>query len=155
MIIAGVLVAIPALPLLAALLIQFVGSTPRIAARLAVGASGAASIGALALLIGGPWSAYAFLVLYGVGFGAIAPNKSALLTEVFGARHYGRISGELTTRNLLFLAGAPLLAGLIHTQTGGYNPVLLLYLSSLVAATLLLTYPPFAPLVNPSPSRST
>ena len=51
MIIAGVLVAIPALPLLAALLIQFVGSTPRTAARLAVGASGAASIGALALLI--------------------------------------------------------------------------------------------------------
>ena len=113
------------------------------------------ALGALALLIGGPWSAYAFLVLYGVGFGAIAPNKSALLTEVFGARHYGRISGELTTRNLLFLAGAPLLAGLIHTQTGGYNPVLLLYLSSLVATTLLLTYPPFAPLVNPSPSRST
>ena len=39
-------------------------------------------LGALALLIGGPWSAYAFLVLSGVGFGAIAPNKSALLTEV-------------------------------------------------------------------------
>lgn len=106
--------------------------------------------------IGGPWSAHAFLVLYGVGFGAIAPNKSALLTEVFGARHYGRISGELTTRNLLFQAGAPLLAGLIHTQTGSYNPVLLLLcLSSLVAAALLLTCPPFAPLVNPSPSRST
>ena len=115
------------------------------------------ALGALALLIGGSsWSAYAFLVLYGVGFGAIAPNKSALLTEVFGARHYGRISGELTTRNLLFQAGAPLLAGLIHTQTGSYNPVLLLLcLCSAAAAALLLTCPPFAPQINSSLSRST
>lgn len=113
------------------------------------------ALGALALLIGGPWSAHAFLVLYGVGFGAIAPNKSALLSEVFGAKHYGRLSGELTTRNLLFQAGAPLLAGVIHTQTGSYNPVLTgLCLCSAGAVALLLTCPPFVPSINSSFSRS-
>ncbi len=47
----GVLLAIPALPLLAAVGIWLAGSTPRTAARLAVGASAAATIGALVLLI--------------------------------------------------------------------------------------------------------
>ena len=47
----GVLVAIPALPLLAAAVIRLAGSAPRTAARLAVGASAVAAVGALALLI--------------------------------------------------------------------------------------------------------
>ncbi len=47
----GVLVAIPALPLLAAVLIRLAGLTSRTAARLVVGASALATIGALVLLI--------------------------------------------------------------------------------------------------------
>jgi len=47
----GVLVAIPALPLLAAAVIRLAGSAPRAAARLAVAASAVAAAGALVLLI--------------------------------------------------------------------------------------------------------
>ncbi len=47
----GVLVAIPALPLLAAVVIRLAGLTPRTAARAVVGASALATIGAVALLI--------------------------------------------------------------------------------------------------------
>ena len=47
----GVLVAIPALPLLAAVVIRLAGLAPRTAARLAVGASAATAVGALVLLI--------------------------------------------------------------------------------------------------------
>jgi NADH:ubiquinone oxidoreductase subunit 5 (subunit L)/multisubunit Na+/H+ antiporter MnhA subunit len=47
----GVLVAIPALPLLAAVLVQLASLTPRTAARVVVGASATATIGAVALLI--------------------------------------------------------------------------------------------------------
>jgi len=47
----GVLVAIPALPLLAAVLVRLTGSTPRTAVRLIIGASAVAAIGALVLLI--------------------------------------------------------------------------------------------------------
>ncbi len=47
----GVLVAIPALPLLAAVVIRLAGLTPRTAARLVVGASAISALGALALLI--------------------------------------------------------------------------------------------------------
>ena len=47
----GVLLAVPALPLLAAVVIWITSSTPRSAARLAVGASAAATTGALVLLI--------------------------------------------------------------------------------------------------------
>jgi MFS family permease len=104
------------------------------------------ALGALALLLPTSWSAYAFLILYGVGFGAIAPNRSALLVECFGARHYGRINGTMTTRNLVFQAGAPLAAGLIHTWFDSYQPVLvLLCLCSFAASGLLLICPPFVP----------
>jgi NADH:ubiquinone oxidoreductase subunit 5 (subunit L)/multisubunit Na+/H+ antiporter MnhA subunit len=47
----GILVAIPALPLLAAAVVRLVGPTPRTAARAVVGASALATIGAAALLI--------------------------------------------------------------------------------------------------------
>ena len=47
----GVLVAVPALPLLAAVVIRLASLTPRTAARLVVGTSAAAAFGALALLI--------------------------------------------------------------------------------------------------------
>ncbi len=47
----GVLVAIPALPLLAAVVIRLAGLTPRTAARAVVSASALATIGAVALLI--------------------------------------------------------------------------------------------------------
>jgi NADH:ubiquinone oxidoreductase subunit 5 (subunit L)/multisubunit Na+/H+ antiporter MnhA subunit len=47
----GVLVAIPALPLLAAAVIRLASSAPRTAARLVVGASALSAFGALALLI--------------------------------------------------------------------------------------------------------
>ncbi len=47
----GVLVAIPALPLLAAVVIRLAGLTPRTAVRAVVGASALATLGAVALLI--------------------------------------------------------------------------------------------------------
>jgi NADH:ubiquinone oxidoreductase subunit 5 (subunit L)/multisubunit Na+/H+ antiporter MnhA subunit len=47
----GILVAIPALPLLAAAVVRLAGPTPRAAARAVVGASALATIGAVALLI--------------------------------------------------------------------------------------------------------
>jgi NADH:ubiquinone oxidoreductase subunit 5 (subunit L)/multisubunit Na+/H+ antiporter MnhA subunit len=47
----GILVAIPALPLLAAAVVRLVGPTPRTAARAVVAASALATIGAVALLI--------------------------------------------------------------------------------------------------------
>ncbi len=101
------------------------------------------TLGALALLLPYSWSAYAYLILYGMGFGAIAPNKSALLAECFGTDHYGRINGTMTTRNLPFQAGAPILAGAIHTYTGTYQPVLfLICLSSFSACLMILKCPP-------------
>jgi MFS family permease len=100
------------------------------------------ALGALALLLPFSWSAYAYLVLYGMGFGAVAPNKSALLAECFGTKYYGRINGTMTTRNLAFQAGAPLLAGVIHTYTGSYQAVLIFICgTSLVACWLVLSCP--------------
>jgi MFS family permease len=101
------------------------------------------TLGSLALLLPFSWSVYAFLILYGMGFGAVAPNKSALLAECFGTNHYGRINGTMTTRNLPFQAGAPLLAGVIHTYTGSYQAVLIMICcTSLLACLLVLNCPP-------------
>jgi MFS family permease len=98
------------------------------------------ALGALALVLPVSWSAHAYLLLYGIGFGAIAPNKAALLAECFGTAHYGQLSGLMTTRNLLFHAGAPVLVGVMQGWFGSYQPVLgFLGLCSLVAVYLLLT----------------
>ena len=87
----GALVAIPMLPLLAAVVIQLAGLAPRAAARLAVGASAVAGLGALLLLIAvgvdGPIDAVATNSDGSAVIGLVADRVGAillLLTSVVG-----------------------------------------------------------------------
>ena len=64
----------------------------------------------------------AFVVLFGAGFGAITPARAALIGDLYGPAHYGRISSVLA----LFLTGsralAPVGAGLLYALGGSYVP---------------------------------
>jgi MFS family permease len=90
---------------------------------------------ALAVLLtirqhGGVW---AFVVLFGMGLGAITPTRAALVADYYGHEHYGKISGVLALLISLTRAAAPLGASLLYASAtqrdpptrSGYEPVLL------------------------------
>ncbi len=66
---------------------------------------------------------FAFVALFGAGFGAITPARASLVAELYGARHYGSIAGILA----FFVTGAralaPVSAGFLYTVGGHYEPV--------------------------------
>ncbi|MEX2543341.1 MAG: MFS transporter [Trueperaceae bacterium] len=76
---------------------------------------------------------WAFVFLYGAGFGAITPARAALLAEYYGGAHFGRISGRMALINALARAVAPVSTGLLVTASGGDYRLLLVLLSLAVA----------------------
>jgi MFS family permease len=66
----------------------------------------------------------AFVVLFGIGFGAITPARAALVSEMYGPAHYGSINGIVS----MFITGsraiAPVGAGVLFTVMASYQPVL-------------------------------
>ena len=80
-----------------------------------------------------------FVVLFGIGFGAITPARAALVAEMYGPLEYGSISGVLA----LFVTGAraiaPVSVGLLYTLFGRYEPVfwMLIALSILAMGAIL------------------
>jgi MFS family permease len=100
---------------------------------------------AVAALLAGRSSVavWAFVVLFGAGFGAITPARASLVAETFGAAHYGRISGVLAFVVSLARAAAPVGASLLYASAGGarhgYDAVLvaLLVLCLASAAAVL------------------
>lgn len=92
---------------------------------------------------------WAFVVLYGAGFGAITPARAALLAEYYGGRHYGRISGRMALINSLARALAPVSTGILVTVSGGFESLLALLVicCGLAALNVALAYAP-APLAR-------
>lgn len=64
----------------------------------------------------GTAAVWLFVVLFGVGFGAITPARAALVAEMYGAAHYGRISGVLALVISLARAAAPVGASLLYAM---------------------------------------
>jgi MFS family permease len=81
-----------------------------------------------------------FVVLFGLGFGAITPARGALVAEMYGATQYGSINGVLA----FFVTGAsalaPVSAGLLYAAFGRYQPVfwMLIVISALATGAILL-----------------
>jgi len=107
---------------------------------------------ALALLGAEAWAAALFCVLYGMSNGVLTIVRGTLPRALFGARHYGAISGAMSVPALLAraagpLAGAAVLAGasgatmLPLTLFGCGMAALLLYLSAVGAKGAASTLP--------------
>ena len=77
---------------------------------------------ALAILIGQQnlvW-VFAFVLLYGAGFGAITPLRAALVADYFGRINYGSILAVQALILAVARAAGPLMAGALHDLTGTY-----------------------------------
>lgn len=114
---------------------------------------------ALALLsllrVPGTLGVWLFVILFGLGFGAITPARAALVAETYGPKHYGSITGVLTMAGSGARALAPVGAGLLYAVFLSYGPVLwlLLALSILAAATVLMARQGHATGTSPAPAE--
>jgi len=80
-----------------------------------------------------------FVILFGIGFGAITPARAVLVAEMYGPREYGTISGVLALFVTGARAAAPVSAGLLYTFFGRYEPVFwILIVISLLAMGAIL-----------------
>lgn len=99
--------------------------------------------GPSALIIG------AFLIIFGTSFGAKTLARAAVIADLFGASHFGRISSV----NSIFLtvAGtlAPVGAGLLYDATGSYDLVLWLAVGLAAASAAVMVFS------RPEAARST
>jgi MFS family permease len=93
------------------------------------------------LLVQSAAGVIAFVILFGIGFGAITPARAALIADMYGPAEYATISGVLA----LFVTGAralaPVSAGVLYTAFGHYEPVfwIITAVSILsIAATLMI-----------------
>jgi MFS family permease len=100
------------------------------------------ALGAIAcmvlLLTRHPAAVWAFVVLFGAGFGAITPARAALVAELYGPLHYGKIAGVLALLVSLARAVAPVGASLLYSLGGGvrhgYDVVMFALLALCVAS---------------------
>lgn len=88
--------------------------------------------------LSGAASLIAFAVLCGAGQGALTPMRAALIADTFGVQNYGEIAGAVSLASTFSRGLAPLGAGLLIAQTGGYAPVWwVLVMACLLAAVCL------------------
>lgn len=104
--------------------------------RLLMGVFLLQGLGTLALLLGGPGrgAVLGFVLLFGIGYGTLSIATPLLVSQRFGRRSFGSISGTLEGMTGALGATAPLAAGLLRDAAGDYRPVMLLTLIGSVVA---------------------
>jgi OFA family oxalate/formate antiporter-like MFS transporter len=93
-----------------------------------------------------PWHIFAFVILFGIGYGGINPLRTVIQSEYFGTSAFGAIQGILigiwSTGTML----GPLLAGLFFDVTGDYRKVFMIFgLAALAGIPLILLCKPPVP----------
>jgi len=102
---------------------------------------GAQTLGLLALWwVPGSAGLTAFVVLFGLGFGAITPARAALVVETFGPAWYGTISGRMWLIGTAARAVAPVALGWLVDAGPGYDAALapLALLTAVAAAAVMM-----------------
>jgi MFS family permease len=96
--------------------------------------------GALTLLLTTQqtWALWAYIVLFGIGMGAIVVLVPLLIAEIFGVQSFGAIFGTVNLVQGLGLAIGPWAAGMIFDIVGSYTPAFQASLALYAGATLLV-----------------
>lgn len=86
--------------------------------------------GTLVLLLGGSGrgAVAGFVLLFGIGYGTLSIATPLLVSQRFGRRSFGSITGSLEGLTGALGAAAPLVAGLLRDVAGDYRPVMILTL---------------------------
>jgi MFS family permease len=91
--------------------------------------------------------AFAYAVLFGIGWGMRTPIVNAIQGEYFGRKSQGIIRGWLQSFSVPISIAAPVVAGLMADLQGTYRPVFIVMalIKVLGAALVLLATPPKPP----------
>ncbi len=84
------------------------------------------------------WGVVAFVLVFGVGYGAISPARAGLTADLFGTGRYGTVSGLVSFLVSLSSAAAPISISLIYSSAGSYTPALIILLIFSGLATLFV-----------------
>lgn len=105
---------------------------------------GCYTLGLLSLLfLPGGVGLWVFVIFFGLANGSISLAKPALIAEIYGDKHFGSISGSMTSVVKAAQTIAPFGAGALHGVSGDYNLVLWLFsaLAAISALALWLARP--------------
>ncbi len=82
---------------------------------------------------------YLYAIVFGIGYGSLAPMLPVMVADRFGTHVMGSVYGLLTFFTV-GVAGSvgPLLGGLIYDRTGSYQTVWLFNLAFLILASVLI-----------------
>jgi MFS family permease len=82
--------------------------------------------GALAVLLFGQSTAvlWTFIPVFGAAQGAMTLSRPAILADLYGVSHYGRISSIMAIVLTLTSTSAPLAASLLYDRFASYQPVI-------------------------------
>ncbi|MCK5553328.1 MAG: MFS transporter [Deltaproteobacteria bacterium] len=83
-----------------------------------------------------PWLLYAFVILFGLGFGATSPTIAATAGDLFSGNSLGLIMGTFATGWGFGGALGPYLGGYFYDQTGSYTIPLILAMVSFTVGIL-------------------
>jgi MFS family permease len=101
----------------------------------AVFASGAAALVLLAATQA-TWAILVFVVTLGISNGMATLLRATLVADLYGAAHYGAISGLVSSLSLAGRAAAPFAAALLALAPGGYTTVLVTLAAAATGAGL-------------------
>jgi MFS family permease len=91
---------------------------------------------------------WAFVVIFGIGYGARISLEAVLKAEYFGTKAYGSIYGYMNALAMTGSFAGPFFAGLIFDTTGSYITAFLTFAGMMVAAVLMIL-----PLKSPLKSK--
>lgn len=93
---------------------------------------------------------WAFVLFFGLANGSISLAKPALVAEIYGAKHYGTISGSMNSIVAVAQTIAPFGAGALHGLSGNYNLTLWLFATlATISALAIWQARPRAALAQP------
>jgi MFS family permease len=80
---------------------------------------------------------YLYVLLFGLGFGALQPLRAAIMAKRVGPANYGTVLGMQGAIIAVSMALGPLLAGVLRDITGTYDLAFVLMAASLFLAAVL------------------
>jgi MFS family permease len=104
---------------------------------------GCTFFGVLSLMIlepGGGLLLYAYALLFGLGYGSIAPIFPAHAADLFHGPHFGKIYGSLSIAGGVGGAAGTWLSGKIFDWTASYRMAFIMVLSSIVLMVILFWF---------------
>jgi MFS family permease len=80
---------------------------------------------------------YLYVLLFGLGFGAVTPLRAAMMLDRFSVHSYGRVLGMQGAILAVAAAAGPFFAGALRDATGGYETAFaMMVIFYLIAAVL-------------------